>query len=99
MKAKNRSGHGLTGRSGCYSPAQIICYVLGYICYDDGCHLKKYAENQSQHDLMPTTKVLCKLSIIIDKMHMDGHIDAWCKKYCDPNGFPELSKVQHNYCK
>ena len=30
-------------------------------------------------------------------MHMAGHVDGWCKKYCDPNGFPELDKVQHRW--
>ena len=26
-------------------------------------------------------------------MHMAGHVDPWCKKHCDPNSFPDLSKV------
>ena len=68
-------------------------FALEYICYDDGCHFKKYAENQCRRDLTMTTKALCNLSIVIDKMHMAGHVDAWCKKYCDPRCFSELSKV------
>ena len=34
---------------------------LGSICYDDGCHLKKYAMNPSRRELTSTTKVLSEL--------------------------------------
>ena len=48
-----------------------------YICYDDGCHLKKYAENLCRRDQTATTKILSELHIVVDKMHMAGHVDKW----------------------
>ena len=70
--------------------------LLGYICYDDGCHLKKYAMNPNRRDLTSTTKILSEMKITVDKMHMAGHVDAWCKQTCDPALYPELQKVSTN---
>lgn len=67
--------------------------TIEYICYDDGCHLQKYAQNPCRRDLTSTTQILCKLAIVIDKMHMAGHVDTWCKKTCDPQLFSDLDKV------
>ena len=33
--------------------------------------------------------------MVVDKMHMKGHVDKWCKQNCDAKTFPELDKV-HN---
>ena len=52
---------------------------LEYVCYDDGCHLRKYAMNPCQCDVTQTTHILSEVAIAIDKMHMAGHIDMWCK--------------------
>lgn len=62
-----------------------------FICYDDGCHLRKYAMNKCRCDLTQTTKILSKLDIVIDKMHMAGHVDSWCKEVCDPSLYPDLA--------
>lgn len=70
---------------------------LEYICYDDGCHLKKYSKHPSRCDLTPTTRYLSQTNIVIDKMHMVGHVDLWCKKECDPNLFPDLNEVSVIY--
>lgn len=71
----------------------IFLTLQEYICYDDGCHLRKYAQNSRRCDLTPTTQTLSHLSIVIDKMHMAGHVDSWCKKTCDPHLYPDLNKV------
>ena len=64
--------------------------ILEFICYDDGCHLRKYARHSSRCDLTPTTKKLAEVEIVIDKMHMSGHVDNWCLQNCDPKKFKEL---------
>ena len=74
----------------------IHVYCAEYICYDDGCHLRKYAENPCRSELTTTTKILSHLSIVVDKMHMAGHVDAWCRKTCDPHLHPELHKVLYS---
>ena len=66
---------------------------IEFICYDDGCHLKKYACNPTRRDQTGTAKKLAEMSIVIDKMHMAGHVDDWCKKNCDPKNFKELNDV------
>lgn len=68
-------------------------FLTGYICYDDGCHLSKYATNPCRRDLTPITQAISQMSIVIDKMHMAGHVDAWCKENCDPRKFRDLDEV------
>ena len=33
------------------------------------------------------------MKIVVDKMHMAGHVDPWCKQHCDPRKFKELDNV------
>jgi hypothetical protein len=61
-----------------------------YMCYDDGCHLRKYAANPSHQNLTPTTQILSHAAIVVDKLHMAGHVDKWCRKNCDPHLFRDL---------
>ena len=70
----------------------MYCYAE-YVCYDDGCHLSKYSTHSSHRDLTPTSRKIAQMSIVIDKMHMAGHVDAWCKRHCDPWKFDELDEV------
>ena len=63
-----------------------------FIRYDDGCHLHKYA-NKCRATLTDTTRKLAQMKIVIDKMHMAGHIDSWHKEHCDPRKFKELENV------
>ena len=65
-----------------------------FVCYDDGCHLRKYANNKCRATLTDTTRKLAQMKIVIDKMHMAGHIDSWCKEHCDPHKFKELENVR-----
>ena len=65
-----------------------------FVCYDDGCHLKKYSQNPSRSSATETMKLLASLNIVVDKMHMKGHTDSWCKKHCDPRLFSELDKAR-----
>ena len=44
-------------------------------------------------DLTPTTKILSSVPIVVDKMHMAGHVDPWCKKTCDSHLYTDLNKV------
>ena len=66
---------------------------LEFICYDDGCNLRKFARQTTRQDLTPTAKKLAMVEIVIDKMHMAGHVDKWCLTYCDPHLFSELDKI------
>ena len=45
-----------------------------YICYDDGCHLRKYARKPCRSEMTVTSKVMSHLNIVVDKMHM---VDMW----------------------
>lgn len=64
-----------------------------YICYDDGCHLRNFARNPIRRDLTSTTKKLSLLEIVVDKMHIAGHVDPWCLKTCDARKVKDLEKV------
>ena len=63
------------------------------MCYDDGCHLKKYAMNPVRDNQTETATRIAMTNIVIDRLHFKGHIDAWCKENCDPNKFEDLNKV------
>ena len=69
------------------------------ICYDDGCHLKRYACNAARSALTTTASRLASLNYAIDRMHFKGHIDPWCHNHCDPNKFKELENVRAYHCK
>ena len=32
--------------------------------------------------------------IVVDKLHMKGHIDPWCKANCDAKSFTDLDNVR-----
>ena len=65
----------------------------GFIVYDDGYHLKKFATNPSRRSLTPTARKIAETTIVVDKMHFRGHTDEWCKRHCDPNHFSDLENV------
>lgn len=66
---------------------------LGFVCYDDACHLTKFAKNPLRADLTPQAKQLASVQMVVDKMHMKGHVDKWCKENCDAKCFADLDKV------
>ena len=72
---------------------QTFVCLAGYVIYDDGCHLRKFAQNPSRREITPAAKRLAEISIVVDKMHMKGHIDSWCKENCDARNIEELREV------
>ena len=70
---------------------------IDYICYDDGCHLRKFARHSSKQDVTPTAQKLASVEIVIDKMHMAGHVDKCCLENCDPHLFSDLDRVSKRY--
>ena len=68
------------------------------ICYDDGCHLKRYACNPARSEVTTTANRLASLNYVIDRMHFKGHIDPWCHKHCDPSKLKELENVRVLLC-
>ncbi|KXJ06830.1 uncharacterized protein LOC114576501 [Exaiptasia diaphana] len=72
--------------------------MLEYLVYDDACHLRKYAQNPIRSELTEQTKTLRDIEIVVDKMHMRGHVDPWCKKHCDSRKIEELAEVDTEVC-
>ena len=66
----------------------------GFVCYDDGCHLHKFARNPSRSSLTATASRIANLEIVIDRMHFKGHVDSWCKQNYNPDNFMELNDVR-----
>ena len=63
---------------------------VGIICYDDACHLKKFAQNPVRSDLTGIAKKIKKMSLVCDKFHFRNHVDRWCKANCNPFTTTEL---------
>ena len=62
-----------------------IPFTAGFVCYDDGCHLKKFATHRDRRKLTPTaTRLSSNITIVVDKMHFRGHTDKWCQENCNP---------------
>lgn len=71
----------------------MYVYCAEFICYDDACHLRKYARNPNRIAYTEHTKQLASVEMVVDKMHMKGHIDPWCLQNCNPSKFESLHKV------
>ena len=69
-------------------------YFTDYLCYDDGCHLKKYACNEKRKYVTTTTKWMSEMKIVVDKLHFRGHVDKWCHENCNPHDFDALRTVR-----
>ncbi len=73
----------------------FFCTWTWRIClYDDGCHLRKFAQNPCRKDATPTATVISGLNIVVDKLHMKGHVDPWCKANSDAKSFTDLDNVR-----
>ena len=79
-----------------YQSAHTQTFLLGTICYDDGCHLKRYACNPVRSTLTTISSRISAMNFAIDRMHFKGHVDPWCHENCDPNKFKELDKVGYH---
>ena len=80
-------------RASLFTHYTIIDIFAEFICYDDACHLRKYARNPTRKESTPVPQCLAAIEIVVDKMHMSGHTDRWCQMNCDPKLFSQLDKV------
>lgn len=71
---------------------------LEFVCYNDGCYLRKYATNPCRKFLTQSSQKPSEIEIVVDKMHMAGHVDEWCKHNWDPTKFPYLKNVNCTIC-
>ena len=76
----------------------LYCFpkLIACICYDDACHLKKYACNTTRSGSTLTSSHIASLDIAIDKLHFRGHVDSWCHHHCNPYKLDRLKEVHHN---
>ena len=63
-------------------------FNLECICYDDACHLKRYALNRGH-----ISQKLMNLDYRVDRFHFGNHVDKWCKANCNPHKSEILEKV------
>ena len=61
-------------------------FAIETICYDDACHLKKFAQNPKRCNLTDAAVMITSKSIVCDKFHFKNHVvkDKWCIKNCNP---------------
>ena len=71
-----------------------LCVIISeVICYDDACHLKKFANNPIRNCLTSTTRKLHAMDIVCDRFHFKNHIDKWCKEHCNPYNCGNLKVI------
>ena len=61
-----------------------------FICYDDACHLKKYAKNSVRRNVTRTTQKMDEMEMIVHRFHFKNHVDRWCKGHCNPYNRDDL---------
>ena len=59
-------------------------YLLDVLCYDDACHLKRYAQNPVRKDASDIARKMATMDMVCDRFHFANHTDKWCKKNCNP---------------
>ena len=45
-------------------------FLIGFICYDDACHLKRFARDPMRAGITDQGKQLDSVEMVVDKMHM-----------------------------
>ena len=65
-------------------------FITEFICYDDACHLKKYAQNSVCRSITRTTQKMAEMEIIVDRFYFKNHVDHWCKEHCNPFNSDDL---------
>ena len=59
-------------------------FITEFVCYDDACHLKKYAQNRMCRNITGTNQKMADTEMMIDRFHFKNHVDPWCKQPCNP---------------
>lgn len=65
-------------------------FFPGVLCYDDACHLKKFAQNAVRCELTQVAKRMKDMKMVCDKFHFRNYVDSWCKANCNPHTSSEL---------
>ena len=65
-------------------------FITEFICYDDACHLKKYAQNSVRRNITRTAEKMAEMEMIVDRFHFKNHVDRWCKEHCNPYNCNDL---------
>jgi len=53
----------------------------------------RFSRNSVRANLTSHSEKLAATHMVVDKMHMKGHTDAWCKENCNADTFEALKKV------
>jgi len=68
------------------------------ICYDDTCHLKKFAHNPVRSTQTAVASRIAEMEILCDRFHFKNHIDVWCRQHCNPHTSENLQNVNTEVC-
>jgi hypothetical protein len=66
--------------------------------YDNACNLKRYLKKRINKHSTDRMKNMKNIRFVVDKLHMAGHKEDWCKLHCDPARFPDLLKINTVVC-
>ena len=72
-----------------------------YFIYDDACRFRLFLQKKGdKQELSPRLQKITpdKVKYVVDKMHIKGHVDPWCKANCDPQWFPDLKLINTQVC-
>ena len=69
-----------------------------FIVYDDACHLRRFVEKSNRIKTTERLESFSKYKFVVDKLHIQGHIELWCHQNCHPRLHPSLKSVNTVIC-
>ena len=70
--------------------------------YDDACRFRRYIETILAKEPPPESHVHIiapsKIKYVVDKLHIKGLTERWCRENCDPSLFHELKDINTVVC-
>ncbi len=73
------------------SKSRFIGELTSNVVYDNGCNLMQFCF--SRLDLTKRKKVFEDKSFVVDRLHITGHTDEFCRDVCHPDKVSSMKGV------
>jgi len=83
----------------------FIGLIPSYLVYDNACNLRCFCLNSKNRQLIDSngvdrgrTAIFDKVIFVVDRLHIQGHVDPTCLATCHPKLFPDLIGKNTQVC-
>jgi len=72
----------------------LVVLIPQYLVYDNACQLKRHEKKLvTPHHQTERLNRVKNIYYVVDRLHIVGHKQEWCKAECHPDLFEELNGV------